>query len=51
MKLQEFNSVDDLKHAAEEGNAVAQYMLGTCFFCGHGVEKDEKKHKNGGLRQ
>ena len=37
------SSVDDLLIAAEEGNAEAQYMLGTCFFCGQGVEKDEKK--------
>ena len=29
-----------IRKAAEQGDAVAQYSLSACYYCGMGVEKD-----------
>lgn len=34
-------ALECFRKAAEQGNASAQNNLGTCYFWGHGVEKDE----------
>ena len=36
-------AVEGFRLAAQKGDADAQYLLGTCYFCGRGIEKDEKK--------
>ena len=28
------------RKAAEQGHSEAQYQLGECYYCGHGVDKD-----------
>ena len=35
--------IEQYKKAAEEGDAVAQYKLGDCYYKGEGVEKDYKE--------
>ena len=42
-KAEEILDIDELKKQAEQGDAEAQNNVGTCFFSGEGVEKDEKE--------
>ncbi len=38
---QTISDYDKYKHAAEQGDAVAQYNLGRCYHKGNGVEQDD----------
>ena len=42
-KDKQFHLLSLQRKAAEKGEALAQFILGTCYLNGNGVEKDEKE--------
>ena len=39
-------SFEDVKKAAEKGDAISQYNLGVYYYTGNGVEQDEEQATN-----